>query len=351
MAKVSGLIGSGKIGRADQKVIDAMPDAPVTVLDPSMGSEIMAALDSSISTLATSDQALEPSEGPDTAIPATDADSTVYVINDQAPGSRAVCLAFVEIAVSSIRTSPYQVRVVADTDYIETLMASIAQSGVISPIIVRPLDSSNYEVIAGHHRLEACRRLGFTTVPVLVRQLSNAQAACALTSDNFVRKELFDYERYKHAKLLKEHGFCKTNSEIGEVLGVSRQLVGFLFAFDDYPSGAKAILEVNPKVLGATQAYELKDLARDEPDLFTEAISLLAEGKLRQNQIRQWISSRFKSKPMRMQRRQEIKIQKPGLRSPIKLTYTDREAKIQADGLNVGMLKKLIEDNIDSLIL
>lgn len=100
-----------------------------------------------------------------------------------------------------IKSSPYQVRAVADSDYIETLMASIVQSGVISPVVVRALDSSIFEVIAGHHRLEACRRLGHTTVPVVVRQMTDSEAACALASDNFVRKELSDFERFKRAKL------------------------------------------------------------------------------------------------------------------------------------------------------
>ena len=325
MAKLSGLIGSGKVGKADQKVVDAMPDAPAAN-----------ALDSS--TEVVSPETLDSS----THAPAAKTKATL----DSSTSKTAVT----EMAVSSIRPSPYQVRAVADTDYIETLMASIVQSGVISPIVVRALDSSICEVIAGHHRLEACRRLGHSNVPVVVREMTDAEAACALASDNFVRKELSDFERYKHAKLLKDHEFCKTNSEIGQVLGVSRQLVGFLFGFDDFPAGAKAILEVNPKILGATQANELKDIAREEPDVFSEAIALLAEEKLRQNQIRQWIESKFKSAPVRMQRRQEIKIQKPGLRSPIKLTYTDREAKIQAEGLDVGKLKKLIEDNLDDLI-
>jgi ParB family chromosome partitioning protein len=327
MAKVSGLMSSGKIGKADQKVIDAMPDAPAASLDSSILAEIAPdalALDSSIASSKAGKSTMLDSSTPKVAI--------------------------TELAVALVRPSPFQVRAVADSDYIETLMASIVQSGVISPVVVRMLDSSSYEVIAGHHRLEACRRLGHINVPVVVRHMTDSEAACALASDNFVRKELSDYERFKHAKLLKDHEFCKTNSEIGQVLGVSRQLVGFLFAFEDFPAGAKAILEVNPKILGATQANELKDIAREEPDVFTEAIALLAENKIRQNQIRTWIESKFKTSSVRMQRRQEIRITRPGLRSPIKLTYTDREAKIQADGLDVGRLKKLIEDNLDSLI-
>ena len=314
MAKLSGLIESGKVGKPDQNVINAMPEAPVGfALEPSIDvkeDSIPSALDSSRQKSAVS-----------------------------------------EMDVGLICSSPFQVRAVADSDYIEMLMSSIVQSGVISPIVVRPLDSSIYEVIAGHHRLEACRRLGQTAVPVVVRQMSDAEAACALASDNFVRKELSDFERYKYVKLLKDHGFCNTNSEIAQVLGVSRQLVGFLFAFAHYPPGAKAIIEINPTILGATQANELKDLAKEEPDVFTEAISLLAGGKLRQNQIRHWVESKLKTPSVRMRQRREIKISRPGLRSSIKLTYTDTEAKIQVDGLNVEKLQKLIEENLEDLVL
>ena len=328
MAKLSGLIERGKVGKPDQKVVDAMPEAPENIKQDSYlegnGTAKTPVLESSTATI----------NAPKTrALDSSNRKSSVT-----------------EVEVSVIKASPYQVRAVADSDYIETLMASIVQSGVISPVVVRALDSNFYEVIAGHHRLEACRRLGYSAVPVVVRQMTDSEAACALASDNFVRKELSDFERFKHAKLLRDQGFCKTNSEIGQVLGVSRQLVGFLFSFDEYPVGAKAILEINPKILGATQANELKDLAREEPDVFSEAIALLAEDKLRQNQIRHWVESKFKSPAIRMQRRQEVKIQRPGSRSAIKLTYTDREVKIQAEGLDVGKLKKLIEENLESLI-
>ncbi len=328
MAKLSGLIEKGKVGKADQKVVDAMPDAPPVAMLES----------SAVPETAARDAVLESSAG-----------DAVHehsrMLDSSAPSS-----ATVELPVEMLRPSPYQVRAVSDNEYIETLMESVIQSGIISPIVVRPLESSVYEVIAGHHRLEACRRLGYQKIPVVVHNMNDSEAACALASDNFVRKELSDYERYKHARMLRDLSFCKTNSEIGQVLGVSRQLVGFLFAFDDYPAGAKSILEVNPRILGATQANELRVIAKDEPGVFTEAIELLAEGKLLQNQIKHWVESRFKSSPVRMQRRQEVKIQKPGLRSQVKLTYTDREAKIQAEGLNIDKLRKLLEDNLDSLL-
>lgn len=328
MAKISGLMSTGRIGKADQKVVDAMPDAPLS-----------AALDSSAQG--------EEDNGRQYSGPVRDSGSLASSLPLDSSVLRSASF---EIAASLIRPSPYQVRAVADGDYIETLMASIAQSGVISPLVVRMLDSSTYEVIAGHHRLEACRRLGYFNVPVVIRNMTDPEAACALASDNFVRKELSDYERFKHAKLLRDHEFCRTNGEIGQVLGISRQLVGFLFSFEDYPPETKAILETHPNILGATQANDLKDLAREQPEYFTEAIVLLSQDRLRQNQIRGWIESKNKSATVRMQNRQEIKISKPELKSVIKLTFTDREAKIQAEGLNIEKLKRLIEENLQDLI-
>lgn len=254
------------------------------------------------------------------------------------------------LLISEIHHSVYQVRSVADPDYIEQLMQSIQQSGVISAIVVRPIEQG-YEIIAGHHRFEACRRLGHASVPVEIKQMTDEEAAKALTSDNFVRKELGAYERYKHAKMLADKGFCKTGREIAVVLGVSPAQVSQMKAFDSFPAGAKAILETNPGLIGYDAARKLEDVATSEPDLFTEALLQLSEGKLQQNRIEAWIDAKLKSGSLRMKRSHFVRISRPGLISPIKLTYTDREAKIQADGLNIEKLQKLIETHLEDLLV
>jgi len=254
------------------------------------------------------------------------------------------------LPIEEIHHSAYQVRSVADPDYIEQLMQSIQQSGVISAIVVRPIDKG-YEIIAGHHRFEACRRLGHSSVPVEIKQMTDEEAAKALTSDNFVRKELGAYERYKHAKMLSDKGFCKTGREIAVVLGVSPAQVSQMKAFDSFPAGAKAILETNPGLIGYDAARKLEDIATAEPDLFTEALLQLSEGKLQQNRIEAWVDAKLKSGSLRLKRSHFVRISRPGLTSPIKLTYTDREAKIQADGLNIDKLQKLIEANLEDLLI
>ncbi len=253
------------------------------------------------------------------------------------------------LPISEIHHSAYQVRSVADPDYIEQLMQSIQQSGVISAIVVRPIEKG-FEIIAGHHRFEACRRLGHASVPVEIKEMTDEEAAKALTADNFVRKELGAYERYKHAKMLADKGFCKTGREIAVVLGVSPAQVSQMKAFDSFPAGARAILETSPTLIGYDAARKLENIAIAEPDLFTEALLQLSEGKLQQNRVEAWINAKLKSGSPRLKRSHSVRISRPGLVAPIKLTYTDSEAKIQADGLNIEKLKNLIEANLEDLL-
>jgi ParB family chromosome partitioning protein len=256
-----------------------------------------------------------------------------------------------ELPVEQIHPSKYQVRSVADPEYIDSLCESIQISGVISPIIVRPF-ADGYEIIAGHHRFEACRRLGHSLVAVKIREMADDEAAKALASDNFVRRDLSDYERYKHSKMLRDNGFCKTGREIASVLGVSSAKISQLNSFDKLPTGAKAVLEINPNILGSDAAYKLENIARDEPDLFTEALLLVVEGKLLQTKIRDWVKSKTAPVKVRLshQYRSELKIERSYLSKPIRLTFTEHEAKIQSEGIDPDKLKKLIEDNLDSLL-
>lgn len=338
MAKLSGLIGAGKVGAADQKVVDAMPDAPVAVVAEQPKKKSI-----KISSSPASSENAPVVDGPATVAAPSAAVTQAKNLDSKSSQS--------ELSVEQIRPSKYQVRSIADPEYIDSLCESIQVSGVISPIVVRPVDDC-YEIIAGHHRFEACRRLGHGFVPVQIRPMSDADAAKALASDNFVRRDLSDFERFKHAKMLTENGFCRTGREVASVLGISTAKVTQINAFDKFPVGSKAILEIHPEIIGSDAAYKLKDLAVEEPDLFTEAMVQVSEGKLQQTKIEDWVKSRLSSGRLRVSRgyRSEVKIERPGLIRPIKLTFTDGEAKIQADGLDPEKLKKLIEDNLSNLL-
>ena len=84
----------------------------------------------------------------------------------------------------------------------ELLIESIANLGVLTPIIVRSLDDGNYEIISGHRRTEACRRLGIETIPCIVKELTRDEATVILVDLNLQRDEVLPSEK-AHAYKMK----------------------------------------------------------------------------------------------------------------------------------------------------
>ena len=90
---------------------------------------------------------------------------------------------------------PFQVR---DDSDMQQLMESIKEYGVIVPILVRPNPiegGAKYEIVSGHRRYEACKRLGFEDIPVIVRNLDDDEAILAMVDSNLHREQLLPSEK------------------------------------------------------------------------------------------------------------------------------------------------------------
>ncbi len=109
------------------------------------------------------------------------------------------------IAVSKLRpfeNNPYQVR---DDDEMNTLIESIQTQGILSPLIVRPIENTDeYEVISGHRRLHAARKAGITEVPALIYALDRDAAAIAVVDSNLHREHILPSEKAFAYKLKME---------------------------------------------------------------------------------------------------------------------------------------------------
>src|SRR4030081_2618664 len=81
-----------------------------------------------------------------------------------------------EIAVDSIDPNPYQTRRRINEAALEELAESIRASGVVQPVVLRPAANGRYQLVAGERRWHASKRAGKTTIPAVVRQISNEQA-------------------------------------------------------------------------------------------------------------------------------------------------------------------------------
>lgn len=285
----------------------------------------------------------------------------------------------IEVPVECLYRSPYQVRTMGTEEDIEKLAASIQSAGLISPVVVRPIRSpekdlqvksladplggqemegmeqkdlqvKSFEVVTGHHRVIACIKLGWLAVPVIVKNMTDAEAAIALTADNAIKKDLTDWDRYRHILMLETTGACRTGREISATLGISTAQVSQIRAFDKLPEAARDVIEENPGIIGYKLAYELvqSGLATAFPDLVVEALTRLVSGKIKaQSAVVSWMRQQTAIRTPRTYRR-EVKILRPG-KPGVRVVVTEEGAVIHAPGVDPEKLSKLIEENLKQL--
>ena len=138
----------------------------------------------------------------------------------QAAGGQAV----VQIALDQIEHNPYQTRYHFDKDALEELAESIKANGVVQPVVVRPATEGKYLLILGERRCRASKLAGKTTIPAIVRKVSDQQAAEMTVVENLQRQDLNCMEQAAaFAKLSRDFGL--TQEQIGQRVGVSRESV------------------------------------------------------------------------------------------------------------------------------
>ena len=129
------------------------------------------------------------------------------------------------IAVSKLRpfeNNPYQVR---DDEEMNTLIESIQTQGILSPLIVRPIENTEeYEVISGHRRLHAAQKAGIAEVPALISALDRDAAAIAVVDSNLHREHIlpsekaFAYRMKLEAMSRQGHRSDLTSDQLGRKL-------------------------------------------------------------------------------------------------------------------------------------
>lgn len=93
---------------------------------------------------------------------------------------------------------------VIDDEKMQELVESIKANGVLSPVIVRPDDEGTYEMISGHRRMHAAQKAGLTTIPAIVKQMTNDEAVILMVDANIQREEILPSERAFAFKMKNE---------------------------------------------------------------------------------------------------------------------------------------------------
>jgi ParB family chromosome partitioning protein len=147
-----------------------------------------------------------------------------------------------ELPVTLIKPNPAQPRTNFDPQALTALAASIEASGVVQPLLVRPLADGSYELVAGERRWRAAQQAGLEKVPAVVRDQAEPERLQAALIENMVREDLNPVEEAKAcAALVEDLGLTK--EELARRVGRSRPAVSNLIRLLELPDEALAMLE------------------------------------------------------------------------------------------------------------
>jgi ParB family chromosome partitioning protein len=147
-----------------------------------------------------------------------------------------------ELPVGLIKANPSQPRTKFDEEGLAGLASSIETSGVVQPLLVRPLPDGSYELVAGERRWRAARRAGLEKVPAVVRNSEQAERLQMALVENMVREDLNPVDEARAcATLIDELGLSK--EELARRVGRSRPAVSNLIRLLDLPDEALELLE------------------------------------------------------------------------------------------------------------
>ena len=128
-----------------------------------------------------------------------------------------------QIPVGEIEPSPYQPRTIVDEERSDELCQTIRMHGIIQPIVVRRTGRF-YELIAGERRLRAVKKLGLPSIPAVIREMDDSQAAAASLIENLQREELTAIEEaHAYQRLMEVHQL--TQEGLAQKLGKGQSTI------------------------------------------------------------------------------------------------------------------------------
>ena len=151
---------------------------------------------------------------------------------DQDPGPIAGDLR--QIPVELIQPNPHQPRRTFNAGSLQALADSLAERGVLQPVLVRPLAGGTYELIAGERRWRASQLAGQETVPAVVRPHDDRESLELALIENMAREDLNPIEEARACALLTDE-LGLTREELGRRVGRSRVAVSNLIRLLDLP--------------------------------------------------------------------------------------------------------------------
>jgi ParB family chromosome partitioning protein len=177
-----------------------------------------------------------------------------------------------DIEIGRIRPNPNQPRIQFSEESIDELADSIAERGILQPILLRPHgDGEGYEIIAGERRWRAAQRARLHAIPAIVREIDEATTAELALIENIQREDLNAIEEAEgYKQLIDRHGHTQDN--VAKIVHKSRSHVANLLRLLDLPEFVRQSLLKGDISMGHARAVA----TAPDPDALTREI--LAKG-------------------------------------------------------------------------
>ena len=195
--------------------------------------------------------------------------------------------------IDNFKGHPFKV---LDNDELKSLEESIQQNGVMDAVIIRKKDDGRYEMVSGHRRLLASKKLGLRTIPARVKDLTDDEATIYMVDSNLHREKLLPSEKafaykMKYDALVHQRSMSQPDTEVRQVGTVirsdellskevgesARQIQRFMRLTNLIPELLQMVdnseLKENPSI-ALTPAVELSYLTKDEQKILAEYINL-----------------------------------------------------------------------------
>ena len=159
------------------------------------------------------------------------------------------------VPIKAIRASLQAARSESRPELLEELVASIKVTGIIQPLIVRPVPGfpHQFEVVAGERRFRAAQLAGLTHIPAIIREFSDQEAIAVSLIENIQREELNPADEARALRRLIEE-FALTHDQVAHAIGRSRATVSNLLRLLDLPVEVTAMIDSRTISMGHARA-------------------------------------------------------------------------------------------------
>lgn len=166
-----------------------------------------------------------------------------------------------EVEIGRIRRNPGQPRMHFDEQALEELAQSIAERGVLQPILLRPVDDG-FEIVAGERRWRAAQRARLHTIPAIVRAIDDSTTAELALIENIQRQDLNAIEEAEgYRQLIERYGH--SHEQVGQLVHKSRSHVANLLRLLDLPARVGELLLRGDISMGHARAVASADQPED----------------------------------------------------------------------------------------